>query len=86
LARWGGEEFLLLMSDTRGSLARLGVERLRERAEAIRLVIGKAMLQITFSAGITEHRAGEPLSDTVARADQALYAAKAAGRNRVVLY
>jgi len=86
LARWGGEEFLLMMSDTRGSLARLGVERLRERAEVLRLAVGTAMLQITFSAGVTEHRAGEPLSDTVARADQALYAAKAAGRNRVVLY
>jgi diguanylate cyclase (GGDEF)-like protein len=86
MARWGGEEFLLLMSDTRGTLARLGIERLRERCEAMRPRVGNLTLAVTLSAGVTEHRAGESLADTIARADQALYAAKAAGRNRVVLH
>jgi diguanylate cyclase (GGDEF)-like protein len=85
LARWGGEEFLLLMSDTRASLARLGVERLRERVAAMRLPRADTVLAITFSAGVTEHRAGEPVTDTIARADQAAYAAKAQGRNRLVM-
>jgi len=86
LARWGGEEFLLLLSDTRGPLARLGVERLRERTASLRMKLSDAPLGFTLSAGVTEHLAGESLADTIARADQALYAAKAAGRNKVVLY
>ena len=85
LARWGGEEFLMLMSDTRGPLARLCVERLRERAEALRINANGQALQVTMSAGVTEHRAGESMEDTIERADQAVYAAKAGGRNRVVL-
>jgi diguanylate cyclase (GGDEF)-like protein len=85
IARWGGEEFLLLMTDTRVSLGRLGVERLRERIAALRPAGVEDSLPITFSAGLTEHHAGEPVADTIARADQAVYAAKAQGRNRVVL-
>jgi diguanylate cyclase (GGDEF)-like protein len=85
LARWGGEEFLLLMTDTRGSLGRLGVDRLRERIARLVMPVDGTVVQITFSAGLAEHRAGEPIADTIARADQALYSAKAQGRNRVVL-
>ncbi len=86
LARWGGEEFLLLLTDTRGPLGRRGVDRLRERVAALRIVFGETTLAVTFSAGLAEHRAGESLVDTIARADQAVYAAKAAGRNTVVLH
>jgi diguanylate cyclase (GGDEF)-like protein len=85
LSRWGGEEFLLLMTDTRAWLARQGVERLRERVAALRPAAGGTTLQVTFSAGLVEHRAGEAIDDTIARADQAVYAAKAQGRNRVVV-
>jgi len=88
IARWGGEEFLLLMTDTRAPLGRLGVERLRERIAALRPapVPGTASgtVSVTVSAGLAEHRAGEPVSETISRADQALYLAKAQGRNRVV--
>ena len=40
---------------------------------------------MSFSAGVTEHRAGESVADTVQRAEQALLNAKAGGHNRVVL-
>ena len=86
IARWGGEEFLLLMTDTRGALGRLGVERLRERIARLCMPLNGTMLQFTLSAGLAEHRAAEPMSETVARADQAVYAAKAQGRNRVVMF
>jgi diguanylate cyclase (GGDEF)-like protein len=85
LGRWGGEEFLLMMPNTRASLARLGVERLRLRAEAMRIDLDGQMLSFTLSAGVVEHLAGESIADAIARADRALYAAKQQGRNRTVV-
>jgi diguanylate cyclase len=84
LARWGGEEFLLMMPDTRATLARLGVERLRTRMETLRVDIGGEPLAFTLSVGVVEHRAGETIPDAIARADRALYQAKQQGRNKVV--
>jgi diguanylate cyclase (GGDEF)-like protein len=85
LARWGGEEFLLLMTDTRVALGKPGVDRLRERIARLHMPVGAAVLRISFSAGLAEHRAGETIADTIVRADQALYSAKTQGRNRVVV-
>lgn len=85
LARWDGETFVLLLSDARLPLARGGVERLRLRIEAAALLDGKPTQRITVSAGLTEHIAGEAVSDALARADRALYQAKAEGRNRTVV-
>ncbi len=85
LGRWGGEEFLLMMPNTRAALARLGVERLRGRAESLRLDVEGQVLSFTLSAGLVEHFAGEPVADAIARADRAMYVAKQQGRNRVVL-
>ena len=85
LARWDGETFVLLLSDARLPLARGGVERLRMRVEAAALLDGKPTQRITVSAGLTEHIAGEAVSDALARADRALYQAKTEGRNRTVV-
>lgn len=85
LGRWGGEEFLLMLPDTRAALAKLGVERLRQRAEAMRIDSDGTPLNFTLSAGVVEHLAGEPVADTIARADRALYLAKQQGRNCVVV-
>jgi diguanylate cyclase (GGDEF)-like protein len=84
LARWGGEEFLLMLPDTRLTLARLGVERLRTRVEALRVAHAAGPLSFTLSAGVVEHLAGESVVDSIARADRALYQAKQQGRNKVV--
>ena len=84
LARWGGEEFLLMRPDPRLTRARLGVERLRTRVEALRVENGGEPLAFTLSAGVVEHLAGEPVADAIARADRALYQAKQQGRNKVV--
>ncbi len=85
LARWGGEEFVLLLADSRGALARGGLDRLREHIAAARLPVGATEIGITLSAGLAEHHAGETVAQTLERADRALYEAKAQGRNRVVV-
>jgi diguanylate cyclase (GGDEF)-like protein len=85
LARWGGEEFVVMMPDTRHAFARIGAERLRERIAAATVRVGDVTIRVTVSIGLTEHRAGETVSDTLARADGALYDAKTQGRDRVVV-
>ena len=85
LGRWGGEEFLLMMPNTRANLAKLGVERLRQRAEGMKVDVDGQMLSFTLSAGLVEHLAGESVADAIARADRALYLAKQQGRTQVVV-
>ncbi len=85
LARWGGEEFVLLLSDTRAPLARGGLERMRERVARLRIVVPEGTVAVTLSAGLAEHHAGETVAQTLARADRALYEAKQQGRDRVAL-
>jgi diguanylate cyclase (GGDEF)-like protein len=85
LARWGGEEFLLLLPDTHPADAERVVERLRERLGSIETWRERPELRVTFSGGITAHRHGESMQDTIARADDLLYRAKTAGRDRVLL-
>ena len=85
LARWGGEEFVLLLADSHLPPARGGVERLRQRIEAATLLNSDPALRVTVSIGLTEYIAGEAISEALARADRALYRAKAAGRNRAVV-
>jgi diguanylate cyclase (GGDEF)-like protein len=80
LARWGGEEFLLMLVDTGMPAARAGLERLRERVAAMEIPTGAQPLRLSFSAGLTEYRPGESLVQALERADQLLYQAKAAGR------
>ncbi len=84
LARFGGEEFVLLMPDTRGSDAVAFAEELRRRIEAEPLGVDTELLRITTSIGVAEADAAmASLGDLLKRADQALYDAKRDGRNRV---
>jgi diguanylate cyclase (GGDEF)-like protein len=84
LARWGGEEFVLLLQDAGLAVATSAVERWRQAQAERPIATPSAALRVTFSAGVAEHRPGETVEQTLARADEALYAAKAQGRNRVV--
>jgi len=84
LARWGGEEFVVLLPDTAMPLAMVGMERLRQHVAARPLDAGQgAALPLTVSIGLTGHLRGEPLDRTLERADQLLYQAKAQGRDRI---
>jgi diguanylate cyclase (GGDEF)-like protein len=84
LARWGGEEFLLLLPGTAPMDARAVLERMAERVRTM-VVPGLDGERITFSAGLATRSAGEPCAEVISRADRALYAAKEAGRDRIVL-
>ena len=84
-ARWGGEEFLLLLPATTASAAATLAERLRDAVERQPLVHEGATIAVTISLGVAEMRGQEPLGAAIARADQALYRSKEAGRNRVTV-
>jgi len=84
LGRLGGEEFVLLLPDTRGEDAAARAEALRRRIEASPIAIAEQSLRITASIGVAEAESGMArISDLMKRADQALYDAKRDGRNRV---
>ena len=86
VARWGGEEFVLLLPDAHLPAARAGVERVREALAAVPAALGSGVpIHITVSAGLTEHIAGETVAQALERADRALYEAKAQGRNRTLV-
>jgi diguanylate cyclase (GGDEF)-like protein len=86
VVRWGGEEFLLVLPGVELGRARRVVERARSwvENEAIELE-PEHLVPVTISVGVAQRRAGEPRETLIARADEALYAAKNAGRNRVEL-
>jgi len=84
LARWGGEEFLVLLPDTAPAEARHAFERMRRLLARDEAWGDQLHLRVSFSAGLTRWLPGEALRDALARADQALYEAKAAGRDRLV--
>ena len=84
LARWGGEEFLVMLPDTQPDEARIGFERMRRLLLRDQAWGGLGHMRVTFSAGLTAWRPGDSLRDALARADSALYQAKAEGRDRLV--
>lgn len=85
LSRWGGDDFVLMLSDTRAALARGGLERLCQKVGALRIVQGGTTVSVTLSAGLAEHHAGETVVQTLERAERALQDAKSQGTHRVVV-
>ena len=87
-ARWGGEEFVLLMPDTTMKKGLVAANRLRETVAAIELYSdsGQKVL-LTTSIGVAEAKLPfEKISQSIKKADEALYMAKEMGRNRVEVY
>lgn len=80
LGRWGGEEFIVLSTDTTRSGARRMAERLRLR---IAMTPFEEVGTVTVSIGITTCRPGDTARTLIDRADQAMYHAKRDGRNRI---
>jgi diguanylate cyclase (GGDEF)-like protein len=85
LARIGGEEFALLLPETDLSQAQIVAERLRAEVAAKSLVVASGSIPATVSIGVATSAATmNDISDLMKAADQALYDAKHAGRNRVI--
>jgi diguanylate cyclase (GGDEF)-like protein len=81
VSRWGGEEFLLLLSGTSLEGARTLGERIRKRIEDAR---SASLPSVTVSAGVAQLLPADVTgADVLGRADEQLYEAKRSGRNRV---
>jgi diguanylate cyclase (GGDEF)-like protein len=85
LGRWGGEEFCLLLPKATISQSKIIAERCLLSLSEWPIDIGTRKLHITASIGLEAHKPGTSLSVLLAQADAALYEAKEAGRNRVVI-
>ena len=84
IARFGGEEFLILLPDTSMADALLTVTRLQRELTKRIFMHNNERLLITFSAGVALREEDEVQAAIIKRADAALYKAKRAGKNRVV--
>ncbi len=81
--RWGGEEFLIILSDTDMAGAREVLGRKTDDVRALRIPTETGEVGVTLSVGLAEHLAGEPITVTLDRADASLYLAKRKGRDRI---
>jgi diguanylate cyclase (GGDEF)-like protein len=92
VGRWGGEEFIVLLVDVDEERTRAIAERVRERIRALTVALDEeddpvviGNLSISIGAALIPHDSGDTIDEAIRAADAALYAVKAAGRNRVKL-
>ncbi|NMM89436.1 GGDEF domain-containing protein [Rhodococcus sp. SRB_17] len=84
LARWGGEEFVLVLPDTALAQGVDAVQRLQRALTTRFFLHNNEKLLITFSAGVAQIGEDETSADAIRRADQGMYLAKRSGKNRVM--
>ena len=84
VSRYGGEEFMIAMPETEQEAAVQAADRVRRLIGGTPVYVGGQALDITTSAGVAQVRKGEKLRDVFKRADESLYKAKKAGRNKVL--
>jgi diguanylate cyclase (GGDEF)-like protein len=84
-ARWGGEEFMVLLPETPGNGALRVAERLCRNVQHIEFMGLPPDIRISVSVGVAEYERGSSVAALIKRADIALYGAKRAGRNTAVL-
>lgn len=83
--RYGGEEFVVVLSKTNADGAAIIAERIREHIDSLQTCIETNAVHATVSAGVSSLRGKEHIKELFERADQALYQAKRQGRNRIVI-
>lgn len=85
VARFGGEEFVILMPDTKADDAAMVLTRLQRKLTKRFFLYENQRLLITFSGGVAQRLPGEDQVAVVKRADDAVYRAKKAGKNRILI-
>ncbi|HLZ97975.1 MAG TPA: diguanylate cyclase [Steroidobacteraceae bacterium] len=85
VARFGGEEFVLVLPDTGAEMALRIAERLRLAIEALSTEVDGQVIRVTASFGVAQRAAQENQLEVLERADAALYESKKGGRNRVTV-
>jgi diguanylate cyclase len=85
VARFGGEEFVVLLPATGAEEAQQVLTRVQRALSGSLFLHESRPVFVTFSAGVTGYRAGESLDAALERADVALYGAKRTGKNRTCL-
>jgi diguanylate cyclase (GGDEF)-like protein len=83
LARWGGEEFVLLLPETELAQACAFAERLRQQFVKHPIIVNLGLLAVTTSLGVAQREAHASLDELIKEADTALYQAKHRGRNQL---
>jgi diguanylate cyclase len=82
-ARWGGEEFMILLPETSLEQAVVVAEKLAAAVREKEITWEQHVIRLTMSFGVGEFVAGKSIDEFIQRVDNALYGAKNAGRNRV---
>lgn len=85
VSRYGGEEFVILLPNTKLEEAVEILARIRRNLTKKFFLHENKRLLITFSAGVAQHQPGESQEDTFKRADEALYRAKKGGKNQILI-
>jgi diguanylate cyclase (GGDEF)-like protein len=85
VVRYGGEEFMMVLPHATIRGAESVAERARAAIERAQIALPVGTARVTASFGVAQRRAGESREDLLRRADEAMYRAKAVGRNRVVV-
>lgn len=84
-ARWGGEEFLVLLPETPLDGALAVANKIRESVSMTEFKANRPGIQLTISLGVCEYRPNQNIFEAISRADQALHQAKMGGRNRSIV-
>jgi len=84
VGRYGGEEFLLILPETKPDAAQTVAERIRASVSNADFAFGRSRIKVTVSIGVTEFEPGETMEELLSRVDRVMYQAKAAGRDRVI--
>jgi diguanylate cyclase (GGDEF)-like protein len=85
VSRYGGEEFMIVLSQASPEIAMRVAERIQARVKAARIEYGGNIISTTISQGIAMVEEGDTVNGLLERADAALYLAKMQGRDRIVM-